>query len=263
VPSVDGRITAEVLRQELDGESGVVIVQSPNYFGQIEDQAALARISHEGGALYVTCANPLSLVLLATPGEVGADIAVGDAQPFGVPLAYGGPYAGYIAARETLVRRMPGRIAGMSVDTRGRRAFVLTLQAREQHIRREKATSNICSNHALCATMATIYMSYMGKQGLRRVADLCLQKAHYAADQIAALPAYALAFSGPFFHEFAVRTPRPGVEVRDALLDRGILAGIPIDGQAGIEHGLLVCVTEQNRKADIDALVVALQEVTA
>jgi glycine dehydrogenase subunit 1 len=263
VPAVDGRITPEALRQVLDGESGVVIVQSPNYFGQIEDQAALARIAHEAGALYVTCANPLSLVLLATPGEVGADIGVGDAQPFGVTLAYGGPYAGYIAAREALVRRMPGRIAGMSVDTRGRRAFVLTLQAREQHIRREKATSNICSNHALCATMATIYMSYMGKQGLRRVADLCLQKAHYAADQIAALPGYALAFGGPFFHEFAVRTPRPGVEVRDALLDRGILAGIPFDGQAGIEHGLLVCVTEQNRKPDIDALVAALQEVAA
>jgi glycine dehydrogenase subunit 1 len=263
VPAERGRIAPETLRQALHGESGVVIVQSPNYFGQIEDQAALARVAHEAGALYATCANPLSLVLLATPGEVGADIAVGDAQPFGVPLAYGGPYAGYIAAREALVRRMPGRIAGMSVDTRGRRAFVLTLQAREQHIRREKATSNICSNHALCATMATIYMSYMGRQGLRRVAELCLQKAHYAAMQIAALPGFSLAFDGPFFHEFAVRTPVPGAALRDALLERGILAGIPLDGQAGIEHGLLVCVTEQNRKSDIDALVTALQEVAA
>jgi glycine dehydrogenase subunit 1 len=156
---------------------------------------------------------------------------------------------------------MPGRIVGASVDNRGRRAYVMTLRAREQDIRREKATSNICSNHALCATTATIYLSYMGKQGVRHVANLCLQKAHYAAAHIGRVPGYDLAFSGPFFHEFAVRTPRPGAEIRDALLARDMLAGIPIDGQAGIEHGLLICVTEQNRKQDIDALVHGLEEV--
>lgn len=263
VPASEGRLDAAALRAALGGDGGVAIVQSPNYYGLIEDQASLAETAHASGALYVTCANPLSLALLAPPGQVGADIAVGDAQPFGVPLAYGGPYAGYISAREALVRRIPGRIAGASVDGRGRRAYVLTLQAREQHIRREKATSNICSNHALCATMATIYLSYMGKEGLRQVADLCVQKAHYAAERIAALPGYGMAFAGPFFHEFAVRTPRPGAAIRDALLQRGILAGIPLDGQGGIEQGLLICATEQNRKEDIDALVEGLREVGA
>lgn len=267
LPADDGHLTPAALQAALDSgmaaECAVVIVQSPNYFGLIEDQAALVDATHAAGALFVTCANPLSLALLAPPGDLGADIAVGDAQPFGVPLAYGGPYVGYIAAREALLRRMPGRIVGASVDSRGRRAYVMTLRTREQDIRREKATSNICSNHALCATMATIYLSYMGKQGLREVASLCLQKAHYAADRIATLPGYKPAFAGPFFHEFAVRTPRPGAAIRDALLARGILAGIPVDGQLGIEHGLLICVTEQNRKEDIDALVAGLEEVSA
>ncbi len=262
-PGADGRIAAGALRGALDGESAAVLVQSPNYLGIVEDQAPLAEAAHAVGALYVTCADPLSLALLATPGEVGADIAVGDAQPFGISLSYGGPYAGYIAARESLLRRMPGRIVGASVDTRGRRAYVMTMRAREQDIRREKATSNICSNHALCATTATIYLSYMGKQGLREVATLCVQKAHYAAERIAALPGFTLPFGGPFFHEFAVRTPRSGAAIRDALLARGILAGIPLDGELGLEHGLLICVTEQNAKHDIDALVQGLQEVLA
>jgi glycine dehydrogenase subunit 1 len=255
-----GRTSPEALRDALDGETGAVIVQSPNYFGLVEDQAPLVEASHAAGALFVSCGNPLALALLASPGELGADIAVGDAQPFGVPLAYGGPYAGYIAARESLLRRMPGRIIGASVDTHGRRAYVMTFRTREQDIRREKATSNICSNHALCATTATIYLSYMGKEGLPALANLCLQKAHYAATQIAALPGYSLAFDGPFFHEFAVRTPKSGTALRDALLDRGFLAGIPLDGLAGVEHGLLLCVTEQNGKEDIDALVESLRE---
>jgi glycine dehydrogenase subunit 1 len=257
----DGRIDAPAVASALDDQCAVVIVQSPNYFGLIEDQAAIAKHAHDAGALYVTCANPLSLAVLATPGDVGADIAVGDAQPFGIALAYGGPYAGFIACKESLMRRMPGRIVGASVDNRGRRAYVMTLRAREQDIRREKATSNICSNHALCATTATIYLSYMGKQGLQHVANLCLQKAHYAARHIGRIEGYELAFCGPFFHEFAIRTPRPGVEIRDALLEQNVLAGIPIDGLSGIEHGLLICVTEQNRKEDIDALLRGLEEV--
>ncbi|MDB5077887.1 MAG: glycine cleavage system protein [Chloroflexi bacterium] len=261
LPATDGRIDPTALHDVLGDSSAVVIVQSPNYFGIIEDQAALVEQAHRAGALYVTCADPLSLAVVATPGQVGADIAVGDAQPFGIALAYGGPYAGYIAAKEALLRRMPGRIVGASVDSNGRRAYVMTLRAREQDIRREKATSNICSNHALCATTATVYLSYMGKHGVQHVANLCIQKAHYAADQIEKIPGYSLPFGGPFFHEFAVSTPRPGAEIRDALLERGILAGIPIDGQAGIEHGLLVCVTEQNRKEDIDALVQGLEDV--
>lgn len=263
LPPERGRLSRTILERALGDESAVVIVQSPNYFGLIEEQADLVEAAHAAGALFVTCANPLSLALLAGPGQCGADIAVGDAQPFGVSLSYGGPYAGYIAAREPLLRRMPGRIVGASVDSRGRRAYVMTLRAREQDIRRDKATSNICSNHALCATIATIYLSYMGKQGLREVANLCLQRAHYAASQIAALPGYSLAFDGPFFHEFAVRTPRPGAAVRDALLEQGFLAGIPLDGTPGVEQGLLLCVTEQNARDDIDALVGALAEVGA
>jgi glycine dehydrogenase subunit 1 len=257
----DGRIDGSALRSALDDRSAAVIVQSPNYFGLIEDQTILADHTHDAGALYVTCANPLSLTVVASPGEIGADIAVGDAQPFGISLSYGGPYVGYIACKEPLLRRMPGRIVGASVDNRGRRAYVMTLRAREQDIRREKATSNICSNHALCATTATIYLSYMGRQGLRRVAELCMQKAHYAATHIGRIDGYELAFSGPFFHEFAVRCPRPGAEIQDALVARDMLAGIPIDGLGGIEYGLLVCVTEQNRKEDIDALVRGLEEV--
>ena len=261
VPGDGGRVTPEALAAALTAQTGAVIVQSPNYYGLIEEQTALVEATHAAGGLYVACNNPLALALLSSPGELGADIAVGDAQPFGISLSYGGPYAGYIAARESLLRRMPGRIVGASVDSRGRRAYVMTLRTREQDIRRDKATSNICSNNALCATVATIYLSYMGKQGLREVANLCLQKAHYAAVRIAALPGYALAFAGPFFHEFAVRTPRSGAAIRDALLERGILAGIPLDGTPGIEHGLLICATEQNRKEDIDALVQGLEEV--
>jgi len=261
VAATGGRIAAGSLHDALGDQSAVVVVQSPNYFGILEDQAELAGVAHAAGALYVACVNPLSLALIATPAQVGADIAVGDAQPLGISLSYGGPYAGYIAAKEALVRRMPGRIVGASVDSHGRRAYVMTLRTREQDIRREKATSNICSNHALCATTATVYLAYMGKQGIRHVANLCLQKAHYAARQIVAIDGYDLAFKVPFFHEFAVRTPRAGHEIQESLLDRGILAGIPIDGMAGIEHGLLICCTEQNRKEDIDALVQGLEEV--
>ena len=263
VPAVDGLVDAAGVRAALDDRSAVLIAQSPNYFGLVEDHAALAEAAHAAGAFYAACVNPLSLALLSAPGRVGADIAVGDAQPFGIPLSYGGPYAGFIACRESLMRRMPGRIVGASVDTRGRRAYVMTLRAREQDIRREKATSNICSNNALCATTATIYLTYMGKQGLRDVANLCVQKAHYAAERIGSLQGYELAFQSPFFHEFAVRTPGPGAQIRDALIAQGILAGIPLDGQAGIHHGLLVCCTEVNSKHDIDALVGALDEVRA
>jgi glycine dehydrogenase subunit 1 len=263
IDSTGGLTSGEALARAVDDRTAAVLVQSPNYFGLIEDQRPAADLAHRAGALFVSCANPLALALLASSAEVGADIAVGDAQPFGVPLAYGGPYVGYMAARAALLRRMPGRIVGAGVDTQGRRAYVMTFRTREQDIRREKATSNICSNHALCATQATIYLSSMGAQGLREVATLCVRKAHYAARRLAALPGFSLAFAGPFFHEFALRTPLPGTLLRDALLEQGFLAGIPLDGSHGIEHGLLVCVTEQNRRDDIDALVAALLEATS
>lgn len=259
--SVDGTTDGARAARMLSDQTAVLIAQSPNYYGQIEDQAALAGAAHAVGALYVSCVNPLSLALLATPGEAGADIAVGDAQPFGLPLSYGGPYAGFLAARASLTRRLPGRIVGASRDSQGRRAYVMTLRTREQDIRREKATSNICSNNALCATTATIYLSYMGKEGLRQLAELCLRKAHYAADRLAGVPGCSLAYAGPYFHEFALRTPLPGAAIRDALLPRGILAGVPLDGEARIEHGLLICCTEVNDKASIDALVQGVEEV--
>ncbi len=244
------------------GKIAMVLVQSPSYWGLLEDQRALASVAHAAGALFVVCANPLALALLASPGECGADIAVGDVQPFGNALSYGGPYAGYIAARTALLHRMPGRIAGASVDSHGNRAYVLTFQAREQHIRREKATSNICSNHALNALVATIYLSYMGKTGLQQVADICVRRAHYAAERIAALPGYHLPFAGtPFFHEFVVACPRDAAEVNAALLKHGILGGVPlaphtIPGVAA--NGLLFCVTEMTTPTDIDRLVAAL-----
>ena len=270
-PTRDGVVDAGALSGLIDDDTAALIVQSPNFYGLIEDQATLAAAVHERGALYVSCVNPLSLALLAPPGEVGADVATGDAQPFGVALQYGGPYAGFLAARESLLRRMPGRIAGASVDSHGHRAYVLTLQTREQHIKRDKATSNICSNHALCATIATIYMAHQGKAGLRDVAELCVQKAHYAAERIAALPGYNLRFPGPYVHEFVVRCPRPAAEINRRLLERGILGGIPLPvashvaaplaQQPGedLEDCMLLCVTEVNSKNDIDELVAGLE----
>jgi glycine dehydrogenase subunit 1 len=262
----EGLTDARQLAAMLDDDTAAVVVQSPNFYGLVEDQAALAAAAHAQGALYVACVNPLSLALLAPPGEVGADIATGDAQPFGVALQYGGPYVGFLAAREGLLRRMPGRIAGASVDRGGHRAYVLTLQTREQHIKRDRATSNICSNHALCATIATIYLAHQGKAGLRDVAALCVQKAHYAADRIAALPGYSLRFSGPFFHEFVVRCPTKATQINRVLLARGILGGIPLAegplahaGGVDLENCMLICVTEVNSKEDIDALVAGLE----
>jgi glycine dehydrogenase subunit 1 len=276
----------DLLEGSPDAPVAAVLVQSPTFFGTLEDQRSLADAAHAAGALFITCANPLTLALLAAPGDCGADIAVGDAQPFGNTLSYGGPYVGYIAAREALLRRMPGRIAGASVDSHGNRAYVLTLQTREQHIRREKATSNICSNHALGALMATIYLSYMGKTGLQQVAELCMRRAHYAAERIAALPGYRLPFKDtPFFNEFVVACPRPAVEINAALLEQGILGGVPIPaasipaadvrsaqpepgsplggGVLPLVGALLFCVTEMNSRADIDRLVAALERIAA
>jgi len=285
VPTPDGLVEPGALEAALDDDTAVVIAQSPNFYGLIEDQAALVAAAHARGALYVSCVNPLSLALLASPGEVGADIATGDAQPFGVALQYGGPYAGFLSARAALLRRMPGRITGASLDSHGHRAYVLTLQTREQHIKRDKATSNICSNHALCATIATIYLAHQGKAGLRDTATLCVQKAHYAAERIAALPGYSLRFDGPFFHEFVAQCPRPAAEIAQALLDEGILAGVPLDGSGSsgsivarerhmgddknnnadtdLANCLLVCVTEVNSKDDIDRLVAGLAKAAA
>jgi glycine dehydrogenase subunit 1 len=250
----DGRLDAASL--PVDETTAAVVVQSPSFFGTIEDLEAISKKAQDAGALsIVAVAEATSLGLLRTPGSAGADIVCGEAQSFGVPISFGGPFVGFFATRERFVRQMPGRLVGRAIDSRGGRGFVLTLSTREQHIRREKATSNICTNQGLFMLMATIYLSTLGRDGLREVAEQNLQKAHYAAKKVAAVDGYALAFPGPFFNEFVVETPRPARELRDALVEHGVVAGLPLDRYYdGMENHLLVAVTETASRASIDRL---------
>jgi glycine cleavage system P protein (glycine dehydrogenase) subunit 1 len=255
-------LNPEAAVEVIDDRVAGVVVQSPNFWGAIEPMQELSDIAHRAGALFIAAVNPLSLALLAPPGEYGADIGVGCGQPFGIPLSYGGPYLGLMAVREGLERRLPGRIAGATQDDRGRKGYVLTLQAREQHIRREKATSNICTNHQLMALAATVYLSLMGKAGLRELATLCLQRAHYAASAIAALPGFEMATDAPFFNEFTVRTPVPAADVNRRLFEAGMIGGV--DGahfNPDHDHYLTFAVTEMNDRQQIDDLVAALRSV--
>ena len=233
---------------------GAVYVESPNYYGILEDIAAVAEAAKAKGAKVIAGCNPLSLALFKAPGDLGADVAVGDAQPFGMPLSFGGPYLGYMAAKKEFVRKLPGRIVGETTDADGRRAFVLTLQTREQHIRREKATSNICSNQAHCALTAAVYLSLVGPQGLRDVALKCASNAHYLARELSRVGA-KLFYEGEFFHEFVTITPGKASAVAAALEKKGILGGLPID-----EHRIIWCCTELNSKADMDEVVKTVEE---
>lgn len=253
----------EALIPLIDENTALVIVQYPDFFGRIYDYQALAEVAHQKGALFAISANPLALGLLKAPGEFGADIVTGEGQPLGIPLSYGGPYLGLFATKEKYVRKMAGRLVGETVDNRGQRAYVLTLTAREQHIRREKATSNICTNQGLIALAATIYLSLLGKHGLRQVAELCYHKAHYAANQIAALDGFELWSDRPFFHEFVVKCPLPVAEINEHLLDHGILGGYDLGEEfPELDDHMLVAVTEMNAKEDIDLLVETLAEVS-
>ncbi|HUX87250.1 MAG TPA: aminomethyl-transferring glycine dehydrogenase subunit GcvPA, partial [Chloroflexota bacterium] len=246
--SAEGTVDVSVLRQELNEDVACVVVQHPNFFGCVEDLAAIAGVVHQAGALLVVVVNPLALGLLAAPGQLGADIVVGEGQPLGIPVSFGGPYLGIFATREQFIRHLPGRIVGATTDTEGKRGFVLTFQTREQHIRREKATSNICSNEALCALASTVYLSYLGKTGLRQVAELCIQKAHYLARQLRAIPGFRLAYSGPFFHEFAVRCPVAPEELNRRLLDEGMIGGYLLGRDyPELADAMLLCTTELNR----------------
>ncbi len=254
----DGRV--DLSRLELDAKTAAIVVQSPNFFGAIEDVDAISSAAHEAGALSVVgVSEALSLGLLRAPGDAGADIVAGEAQSFGVPMSFGGPFVGFFASREKLVRQMPGRLVGRAVDSNGKDGFVLTLSTREQHIRREKATSNICTNQGLFMLMATIYLSTMGRTGIREVAEQNVRKAHYAAKRLGEIEGYKLRFSSPFFNEFVVETPVPARALRDALVDDGFVAGMPLDRYyPGMENALLVAVTERSTRADIDGLAEAL-----
>jgi glycine cleavage system P protein (glycine dehydrogenase) subunit 1 len=246
----------------IDDNTALVVVQYPDFFGRIYDYTKLAEAAHAVGTLLAISVNPTALGLLKAPGNMNADIVTGEGQPLGIPLSYGGPYLGLFATRKEYVRKMAGRLAGETVDNRGQRAYVLTLTAREQHIRREKATSNICTNQGLMALASTVYMSLLGKNGLRQVAELCYQKAHYAAKSIAAVPGFSLWSSSPFFNEFVVQTPQPVSELNDHLLDHDILGGYDLSQDyPKLANHMLIAVTEMNTRQDIDLLVEVLSEV--
>jgi glycine dehydrogenase subunit 1 len=246
----------------LDENTACCVVQQPSFFGTIHDWQALREACDRVGALLVMVANPLALGVLKTPGEWGADIAVAEGQPLGIQMSYGGPWVGLMATRERYLRQLPGRIAGQAYDGEGRRGYVLTLQAREQHIRREKATSNICTSQQLLGLHATIYLSLMGPEGVRQAAEACYQHAHHAAARIAALPGYEVLTPPPFFHEFVVRGPRPPEETQRRLLDKGILGGLPLGRfYPALSDCALYCCTEMNTRDETERLVAALAEV--
>jgi glycine dehydrogenase subunit 1 len=271
-PEADLSAGPQALLPLIDEGTALVMVQYPDFFGRIYDYTELAKAAHAAGALLSVAVNPLALGMLKTPGDMGADIVTGEGQPLGIPLSFGGPYLGIFTTRLEYVRKMAGRLIGESVDTRGQRAYVLTLTAREQHIRREKATSNICSNQGLMALASTIYLSMVGKHGLHQVAELCYQKAHYAASRIAALPEFELWSATPFFNEFVVRCPAPVSKINAELLEHGILGGYDLSQDYGfalsstlgptLENCMLVAVTEMNTRSEIDALVDVLAEVS-
>lgn len=253
---VNGVVDCSQLEKTVDDSTAAVIIQSPNFFGSIEDISALAKLAHARGAYLIAVVDPISLGLLESPGNLGADIVVGEGQGLGLALAYGGPYLGFFAATEKLMRKMPGRIVGQTTDHAGNRGFVLTLQAREQHIRREKATSNICSNQALCALTAAIYLSAVGKQGFREVASQCVQKANYAYRELQKLNGCEPVFTAPFFKEFVVRLSKPVAEVNKALQAKGIIGGLDLGCYyPDLDNCMLLCVTEKRSKAEIDRLV--------
>ncbi len=250
------------LAGKLDKNTALLVVQYPDFFGRVYDFTRLIEKAHELGALVAMVVNPTALGLLKTPGDFGADIAVGEGQPLGIPLSFGGPYLGMFAARKDLVRKLSGRLVGEAYDAQGRRGYVLTLTAREQHIRREKATSNICTNQGLMALAATIYLSLLGKNGLRQVAELCYQKAHYAAEKIAGISGYKVCSNAPFFHEFVVCCPHPVEDLNMHLLDHGILGGYDLGQEyPSLKDHMLVAVTEMNTREDIDLFCEVLQEI--
>lgn len=254
VPSSDNTTDIEALKASIGSETACVYVQSPNYFGIIEDMDEIVRISHESGTKVAMGVNPISLGLLKTPGEYGADIACGEGQPLGLPMGFGGPYLGFMAVKSDMMRKLPGRIVGQTVDGNGKRCFVLTLQAREQHIRREKASSNICSNEALCAMTASVYLAAMGPDGLKKVAENSAAHAHYLASKLSEIDGFDLVNDKTFFNEFLMTCPVDAFKLNEKLAENGILGGLP-EGK-----NILWCATEMNSKSDIDRLAGLVSE---
>jgi len=260
VGAASGTIAPEELHAAVNDQTACVLVQHPNFFGCLEEVETLAKITHERGAILVVAVDPISLGLLTRPGDYGADIVIAEGQSLGTPMQYGGPYLGIMACREKFVRRMPGRIAGQTVDRRGKRCWVLTLQTREQHIRRERATSNICTNQGLFALRATVYLASMGPQGMREAAVACLRKSHYAASRLIESGRLEMAFDRPTFKEFVVRDKARDVQgLLAEALDAGYFAGIPLSRwYPDLADCLLVTVTEKRTKYEIDGLASAV-----
>jgi len=259
LPTPDGYLDPATLGKALDDKTVAVVVQHPNFFGCLEEVEAVAALCQKHGAMFISSFDPISLGLLKKPGDYGADIAVAEGQCLGNPLAYGGPYLGLLACREQYVRKIPGRLVGQTVDRRGNRCWVLTLQTREQHIRREKATSNICTNQGLFALRAAVYLTALGPQGLKETAELCVRKAHYAAQALEKVAGARLRFARPFFKEFTVRLPADVPAALDALLADGYHGGLPLGSWYGdLADCLTVAVTEKRTKAEIDGLAAAL-----
>ncbi len=259
----NGLANRDQILDKLDDQTAAIIVQNPNFFGCIDDFTDLAQAAHDKGALLLVSCYPISLGILKTPGAMGADIVTGEGQSLGMPMSFGGPYLGFMAARKEHVRRMPGRVVGETTDREGRRAFVLTLQAREQHIRRDKATSNICSNEALCALTALVYLSLLGKEGLKATAQRCADKASYAYQRLTAIQGVEPHFKARwFFNEFVLDLPREAADIVAKLIEKGFAAGFPLSRYYdGMENSMLICVTEKRTKQEIGMLAEALESV--
>ena len=246
----------------LDENTAAVILQNPNFFGVIDDHTDIVDYCHERGILVIQSVYPVAMAVLKTPGEMGVDIVTGEGQSLGIPLSFGGPYLGFMATTKKLVRKMPGRLVGRTVDRNGKESFVLTMQAREQHIRRDKATSNICTNEALCALRAHVYLSLMGPEGLKQVAQLCLAKAQYAKERFDEIPDVDVMASNPTFNEFTVRLPIDAMDLVNKLIERNIAPGLPLGRfYPGMDNYLLVAVTEKRTKYEIGTLVEAVADV--
>jgi glycine dehydrogenase subunit 1 len=262
VPTVLGRSDRKNLFDIINGDTAAVILQNPNFFGAVDDHSDIVKYCHSRGILVIQSVYPIAMALLKTPGAIGADSVTGEGQSLGLPLGFGGPYLGFMATTRKLVRKMPGRVVGRTTDRNGKESFVLTLQAREQHIRREKATSNICTNQALCALRAHIYLSLLGKEGIKQVARLCVAKANYAKERLQSVPGVEIGAYGPTFNEFAVKLPVDAAEMIGAMIEHDIAPGVPLGRfYPSLRNYLLVAITEKRTKFEIGLLAETMEAV--